>query len=46
MNNLLQPFHFLTSVIPSVSGPEVSLKSFVSIKLSFQTDTIVQNHFP
>jgi len=46
MDSLHQPFHFLTSVIPSVYGPEVSLKSFVSIKLSFQTDTIIHNHFP
>ena len=39
-------FYFLESVIPSMSGREVSLKSFVSIKLSFQIDTIVHNHFP
>jgi len=36
----------LSSVIPSVSGREVSLKSFVSIKLSLWTNTIVDNHLP
>jgi len=36
----------LSSVIPSVSGQEVSLKNLVSIKLSFQTSMILSNHFP
>ena len=40
------PFQFLTSVIPSVYGQEVSLKSFVSVKLPFQTNTMVDCHFP
>jgi len=46
MDSLHLPFHFLTSVIPSVSGQEVSLKTFVSVKLPFQTNTIVDSHFP
>jgi len=36
----------LSCVIPSVSDREVSLKSFVSLKLSFRADMIVHNHFP
>jgi len=32
--------------MPSVSGQEVSLKSFVFAKLPSQTNTTVDNHFP
>jgi len=40
------PYSFPTSVIPRVSSQKVSPKSFVFIKLSFQTHAIVDNHFP
>jgi len=45
MDNLSLPV-IISSVIPNVYGQEVSLKSFVSIKLSFRTNTIMDNHFP
>jgi len=39
-------FYFLESVIPSMSSREVSLKSFVSIKLSLQSFSPVKLHSP
>jgi len=42
----LQSFYnCLISVIPRVSGQELSPKGFVFIKLSFQTNATVDNHF-
>jgi len=44
-NKLKSPF-ISKSVIPRVSGQVVSPKSFFFMKLSFQTNMIVENHFP
>jgi len=43
----LQSFYnCLISVIPRMSGQELSPKGFVFIKLSLQTNATVDNHFP